>query len=58
MFVYLLSFVPPARLMAANPTLCEQSVRILLERGLVQVEGGTAALPSPPCFTSATENKM
>ncbi|KAL7405390.1 hypothetical protein ABVT39_028320 [Epinephelus coioides] len=28
------------RLSAANPTLSEQSVRILLERGLVQVEGG------------------
>ncbi|XP_033479326.1 serine hydrolase-like protein isoform X1 [Epinephelus lanceolatus] len=28
------------RLLAANPTLSEQSVRILLERGLVQVEGG------------------
>uniref|UniRef100_A0A671YJD1 Serine hydrolase like n=1 Tax=Sparus aurata TaxID=8175 RepID=A0A671YJD1_SPAAU len=30
------------RLSAANPTLSEQSVHILLERGLVQVEGGTA----------------
>ncbi|XP_037327050.2 serine hydrolase-like protein isoform X1 [Pungitius pungitius] len=30
------------RLSAANPTLSEQSVRILLERGLVQVEGGVA----------------
>ncbi|XP_037620862.1 serine hydrolase-like protein [Sebastes umbrosus] len=28
------------RLLAANPTLSEQSVHILLERGLVQVEGG------------------
>ncbi|TKS68068.1 Serine hydrolase-like protein [Collichthys lucidus] len=28
------------RLLAANKTLTEQSVRILLERGLVQVEGG------------------
>uniref|UniRef100_A0A3B4YMT2 Serine hydrolase like n=1 Tax=Seriola lalandi dorsalis TaxID=1841481 RepID=A0A3B4YMT2_SERLL len=28
------------RLLTANPTLSEQSVRILLERGLVQVEGG------------------
>ncbi|KAG7486548.1 hypothetical protein JOB18_033495 [Solea senegalensis] len=28
------------RLLAANPTLSEQSVQILLERGLVQVEGG------------------
>ncbi|XP_040001404.1 serine hydrolase-like protein isoform X2 [Xiphias gladius] len=28
------------RLSAGNPTLSEQSVRILLERGLVQVEGG------------------
>ncbi|XP_070768293.1 serine hydrolase-like protein [Enoplosus armatus] len=28
------------RLLAANPTLSEQSVRLLLERGLVQVEGG------------------
>ncbi|XP_019111883.2 serine hydrolase-like protein [Larimichthys crocea] len=28
------------RLLAANKTLSEQSVRILLERGLVQVEGG------------------
>ncbi|KAM8773038.1 serine hydrolase-like protein [Acanthopagrus schlegelii] len=28
------------RLSAANPTLSEQSVHILLERGLVQVEGG------------------
>ncbi|XP_028460791.1 serine hydrolase-like protein isoform X2 [Perca flavescens] len=28
------------RLMAANPTLSERSVHILLERGLVQVEGG------------------
>ncbi|KAG7238433.1 hypothetical protein INR49_030940 [Caranx melampygus] len=28
------------RLSAVNPTLSEQSVRILLERGLVQVEGG------------------
>uniref|UniRef100_G3PU21 Serine hydrolase like n=1 Tax=Gasterosteus aculeatus aculeatus TaxID=481459 RepID=G3PU21_GASAC len=30
------------RLSAANPSLSEQSVRILLERGLVQVEGGVA----------------
>ncbi|XP_034753014.1 serine hydrolase-like protein isoform X2 [Etheostoma cragini] len=30
------------RLMAANPSLSEQSVHILLERGLVQVEGGVA----------------
>ncbi|XP_075946243.1 serine hydrolase-like protein [Anarhichas minor] len=30
------------RLSAANPTLTEQSVHILLERGLVQVEGGFA----------------
>ncbi|XP_078137556.1 serine hydrolase-like protein isoform X2 [Sander vitreus] len=30
------------RLMAANPTLSERSVHILLERGLVQVEGGVA----------------
>ncbi|KAM8879365.1 serine hydrolase-like protein isoform 2-T2 [Spinachia spinachia] len=30
------------RLSAANSTLSEQSVRILLERGLVQVEGGVA----------------
>uniref|UniRef100_A0A4W6FWX8 Serine hydrolase like n=1 Tax=Lates calcarifer TaxID=8187 RepID=A0A4W6FWX8_LATCA len=29
------------RLLAANPTLSEQSAHILLERGLVQVEGGT-----------------
>ncbi|KAM7419104.1 hypothetical protein PAMA_016293 [Pampus argenteus] len=28
------------RLLAANPTLSEESVKILLERGLVQVEGG------------------
>ncbi|XP_018520585.1 serine hydrolase-like protein isoform X2 [Lates calcarifer] len=28
------------RLLAANPTLSEQSAHILLERGLVQVEGG------------------
>uniref|UniRef100_A0A3Q3W3P1 AB hydrolase-1 domain-containing protein n=1 Tax=Mola mola TaxID=94237 RepID=A0A3Q3W3P1_MOLML len=28
------------RLLAANPTLSEQSVHILLERGLIQVEGG------------------
>ncbi|TNN83581.1 Serine hydrolase-like protein [Liparis tanakae] len=28
------------RLSAANPTLTEQSVHVLLERGLVQVEGG------------------
>ncbi|KAF3852212.1 hypothetical protein F7725_005567 [Dissostichus mawsoni] len=28
------------RLLAANPTLSERSVHILLERGLVQVEGG------------------
>ncbi|XP_044047207.1 serine hydrolase-like protein isoform X2 [Siniperca chuatsi] len=28
------------RLLAANPTLSEQSVHILLERGLVQAEGG------------------
>lgn len=28
------------RLLTANPTLSKQSVRILLERGLVQVEGG------------------
>ncbi|KAM3623092.1 uncharacterized protein V6R79_006852 [Siganus canaliculatus] len=28
------------RLLAANPSLSEQGVRILLERGLVQVEGG------------------
>ncbi|XP_041822719.1 serine hydrolase-like protein [Chelmon rostratus] len=28
------------RLSAANPTLSEQSVHILLERGLVQIEGG------------------
>nr|XP_046267833.1 serine hydrolase-like protein isoform X2 [Scatophagus argus] len=28
------------RLLAANPTLSEQSVHILLERGLVQVDGG------------------
>ncbi|XP_029297246.1 LOW QUALITY PROTEIN: serine hydrolase-like protein [Cottoperca gobio] len=28
------------RLLAANPSLSEQSVHILLERGLVQVEGG------------------
>ncbi|XP_056266393.1 serine hydrolase-like protein isoform X2 [Pseudoliparis swirei] len=28
------------RLLAANPTLTEQSVHVLLERGLVQVEGG------------------
>ncbi|CAK6953498.1 serine hydrolase-like protein [Scomber scombrus] len=28
------------RLLAANPTLSEDSVKILLERGLVQVEGG------------------
>ncbi|KAL3066936.1 hypothetical protein OYC64_016811 [Pagothenia borchgrevinki] len=30
------------RLLAANPTLSERSVHILLERGLVQVEGGFA----------------
>ncbi|XP_030272383.1 serine hydrolase-like protein isoform X2 [Sparus aurata] len=30
------------RLLAANPTLSEQSVNILLERGLLQVEGGFA----------------
>ncbi|XP_032356624.1 serine hydrolase-like protein isoform X1 [Etheostoma spectabile] len=30
------------RLMAANPTLSQRSVHILLERGLVQVEGGVA----------------
>ncbi|XP_074486421.1 serine hydrolase-like protein [Sebastes fasciatus] len=30
------------RLSAANPTLSERSVSILLERGLVQVEGGVA----------------
>ncbi|XP_068448115.1 serine hydrolase-like protein isoform X2 [Clinocottus analis] len=30
------------RLSAANPTLSERSVHILLERGLVQVEGGMA----------------
>lgn len=30
------------RLLAANPTLSEQSVHILLERGLAQVEGGVA----------------
>ncbi|XP_035856137.1 serine hydrolase-like protein isoform X2 [Sander lucioperca] len=30
------------RLMAANPILSERSVHILLERGLVQVEGGVA----------------
>ncbi|KAK9540093.1 hypothetical protein VZT92_002563 [Zoarces viviparus] len=30
------------RLSAANPALSERSVRILLERGLVQVEGGMA----------------
>lgn len=30
------------RLMAANPSLSEQSAHILLERGLVQVEGGTS----------------
>lgn len=28
------------RLLAANPTLSEQSVHILFERGLVEVEGG------------------
>uniref|UniRef100_A0A671YJZ6 Serine hydrolase like n=1 Tax=Sparus aurata TaxID=8175 RepID=A0A671YJZ6_SPAAU len=30
------------RLLAANPTLSEQSVNILLERGLLQVEGGAS----------------
>lgn len=30
------------RLLAANPTLSEHSVRILLERGIVEVEGGVA----------------
>ncbi|XP_042341803.1 serine hydrolase-like protein isoform X2 [Plectropomus leopardus] len=30
------------RLLAANPTLSESSVRILLERGVVEVEGGVA----------------
>lgn len=30
------------RLQAANPTLSEKSAHILLERGLVQVEGGTS----------------
>uniref|UniRef100_A0A8C4GNW2 Serine hydrolase like n=1 Tax=Dicentrarchus labrax TaxID=13489 RepID=A0A8C4GNW2_DICLA len=29
------------RLLAANPTLSEESVHILLERGIVQVDGGT-----------------
>nr|XP_046267829.1 serine hydrolase-like protein [Scatophagus argus] len=28
------------RLLAANPTLSEQSVRVLLERGLIKVDGG------------------
>lgn len=37
------------RLLAANKTLSEQSVRILLERGLVQVEGGKA-LSSSVCY--------
>ncbi|XP_026215568.1 serine hydrolase-like protein isoform X1 [Anabas testudineus] len=32
------------RLRAANPSLSEQSAHILLERGLVQVEGGTCLL--------------
>uniref|UniRef100_G3PU22 Serine hydrolase like n=1 Tax=Gasterosteus aculeatus TaxID=69293 RepID=G3PU22_GASAC len=36
------SFPVSFRLSAANPSLSEQSVRILLERGLVQVEGGVA----------------
>lgn len=36
----------PFRLMAANPTLSEQSAQILLERGLIHVDGG-AALFSP-----------
>uniref|UniRef100_A0A8C2YXP4 Serine hydrolase like n=1 Tax=Cyclopterus lumpus TaxID=8103 RepID=A0A8C2YXP4_CYCLU len=31
-----------ARMLVANPTLSERSVRIILERGLVQVEGGMA----------------
>lgn len=31
-----------SRLLAANPSLSVQSVRMLLERGLVQVEGGTS----------------
>uniref|UniRef100_A0A665X3E1 Serine hydrolase like n=1 Tax=Echeneis naucrates TaxID=173247 RepID=A0A665X3E1_ECHNA len=36
------------RLLSANPTLSEQSVHILLERGLAQVEGGTSlSSPSP-----------
>uniref|UniRef100_A0A672YCJ3 Serine hydrolase like n=1 Tax=Sphaeramia orbicularis TaxID=375764 RepID=A0A672YCJ3_9TELE len=34
------------RLSAANPTLSEQSVHILLERGLHEVEGGVASSPS------------
>ena len=38
--MYFLSF----RLLAANPTLSEQSVSILLERGLDQVDGGQSAL--------------
>lgn len=34
------------RLLAANPSVSEQSVHILLERGLVQVKGGMAL----PCL--------
>lgn len=34
-----------SRLLAANPTLSEQSAHILLERGLVQVEGGSSLSP-------------
>lgn len=44
------SFPVSFRLSAANPSLSEQSVRILLERGLVQVEGGTPPHSFNPCF--------
>lgn len=45
------------RLLAVNPTISEKSVHILLERGLIKVEGGMALFCSCKLWDLIREKK-